>query len=638
MLCWVTAALAAPAASSSVLDAYRASQARCPQGEDGLLISLHKTTQPHLFRAGIVALSQAEHDVFHKDYVHLNAIAMKSIHSSTLDAVSRHEHTRHIEASCIIQHQLPQNVDPRGQAIIFDGRYRNASPQSSAMCEHTISVARPLASSSAATITINSPPAGSRDCSGSASDHATTHRAVVTMLRAHVGTIRFTTGKANVTGTFEVNANGRIQDHVRFDDGTQWTKVPGPTYDPDSSIGPMDDGNVRTRNPAALVRWNWGLDRIDGAGTALNNTYVHGNATGAGTTLYNLDTGVMISHDDLAGRAVGGWSAGCPTGTEAECLTAWAYQGVIDEGVMSRPGACSTHGTHTSSTAAGTLYGVASAAQIVAVQVLSCTGSASDRMLLDGMHWVLEHALVQSPRRPSVISMSLGGQTRSKSIDEMVRTLLDFGILVVAAAGNDSFDACTGSPAAAAEALTIGAVGLTEPILVDGNLVDGPEPPTFDAKADFSDDGSCVNLFAPGVEILAAVPSAHSRHYTSIMSGTSMAAPMAAGVALTVRGLYPEFSPDDVTRAMYCMAVPGIITGLSSHTTNYMIQGGSQLLESANMELMSTQRSNILASNTAVPRDATQCFRPGVMTALPVDATDPAASHHASHASHTLQP
>lgn len=116
--------------------------------------------------------------------------------------------------------------------------------------------------------------------------------------------------------------------------------------------------------------------------------------------------------------------------------------------------------------------------------------------------------------------------------------------------------------------------------------------------------------YAPGVEILAAVPSADSHHYTAIMSGTSMATPLVAGVALQVWGLHPTFSPDDVVRSILCLCVQGKVTGLTSHDRDYFLQGGAQIAEPANADLIAAQAASDESSATRAPRDATQCYRP----------------------------
>ena len=613
------------ATAEGLLASYAASYGRCPHGQAGVIIQLLDATHPSKFKEALDAVSSAEHkaaNVFHKDYAHINAFAMRAIHPATLLAVARHAHTQHIEASCIIRKTLPEQLSESGMSILFDGRYRSASASANS-CEHHVNVSHPFSTRSYAFVHIRQPPSGAADCSSDyqQADTFNVHRAAVHMVRAHVGQITMVdVNGVTRNGTYVVNANGRTSDSIEWSDGSVWSKLAGPAYDRNSSIGPLEHMGTRVRNPQAQVRWNWGPDRIDGPETALNDTYRIGVATGEGTTLYNLDTGVMITHDDFNGRAVVGWSAGCPTGYERACSNGWAQGGVIDESVMSRKGGCSGHGTHTSSTAAGSRYGVANGAMIVPVQVLSCEGSADDSMLLDGMVWALEHALNAVPRRPSVIAMSLGGETRSLAIDKMVRRATELGVLVVAAAGNEGQDACGGSPAGAPEALTVGATGMAEPVIgsfvsANGAWVNPDQlPPTYDTVASFSDFGSCVDIFAPGVELLAAVADRDSSHYTSIMSGTSMAAPMAAGAALQILGLNPTFRPEDVTRALLCACITDGITGLDPYTRNCMLQGGAQLRTNTELAaLIAAQQAPPLppgANETIPTRSATQCYDP----------------------------
>jgi subtilisin family serine protease len=288
-----------------------------------------------------------------------------------------------------------------------------------------------------------------------------------------------------------------------WENGHIWTKRPGPKYDVNSDIGPLDDGRgERSRNPAAVMRWNWGLDRIDSNTPVLDDVYRYGNVTGEGTTLYNLDTGVMISHDDFGGRAVPGYSVGCPTGHERACLSEWAYRGIIDAEVMTRPDGCANHGTHTASAAAGSKYGVASGAEIIPVQVLNCSGSSGDMDVIDGINWAVEHAVNRQPRRPSVLALSLGRHERSWMLNHAVVTAVNFGLLVVVAAANEGGtqldDSCGGSPASSSSAITVGATGLNEDLIVNGKLSDEAAP--HDVLAPFSSIGTCVDIFAPGVE------------------------------------------------------------------------------------------------------------------------------------------
>ena len=207
-----------------------------------------------------------------------------------------------------------------------------------------------------------------------------------------------------------------------------------------------------------------------------------------------LDTGVRISHDDFGGRALAGYSSGCPTGNEAACGSSYVYQGVV------LGSSCHGHGTHCASTAAGTTYGVAKSALIVTVQVLSCQGSGSLAGILAGIDWAVTDALQR--RQKAVISMSLGGGFSQTENDAIARAV-ERGIVVVAAAGNSAADACMYSPASAPEAVTVGSTT------------------SSDALSSFSNVGGCVDIFAPGSSITAAWTTSDSA--TSTISGNTRA-------------------------------------------------------------------------------------------------------------------
>ena len=182
----------------------------------------------------------------------------------------------------------------------------------------------------------------------------------------------------------------------------------------------------------------WGLDRIDSA-TGRDGSYNYGTATGAAARVcaaapgsnprllppmeyidrnYRptarlrpsvqtdvLDTGVRVTHTDFGGRVLAGYSAGCVTGSESECGNTWGYQGVIDSALASS--GCNGHGTHVASTVGGTTYGVAKEVTMVAVQVLSCSGSGSLANVIAGIEWSVTDAA--SSGQHSIITMSLGG-------------------------------------------------------------------------------------------------------------------------------------------------------------------------------------------------------------------------------------
>jgi hypothetical protein len=583
------------------------SRARCKHGDAGLIISLRKGASRSAYRSALATYAltaKREADLIHGEYSHINAIAMKECHPDTLLAIARHLDTVAIEASCKVKRTLPRAMSISGASDLFTGRYTAPTPMGlNQHCEHAIEVAVPYRTTSPAKVTIMAPEGNfATDCTDGGNSTTTTD-ARVSMARAHEGSITLTQPNGvKLIGKYQVDANGRLSDTIEWSDGGTWIKSPGPSYDKTSDIGPLDDGHgTRRRNMAAQVRWNWGLDRIDKANSTLDNRYDYGHATGNGTTLYNLDTGVAVGHDDFGGRAVGGYSTGCPTGVEWNCRNGWAYKGVIDDDILEAVPDCSEHGTHTSSTAAGSLYGVAPEARVVAVQVLPCDGSGSDLDVMDGILWAREHAVAHG--QPSVLSLSLGGDGRAWYLDSTVKHTVEAGVLVVVAAGNEERDACRGSPAGEPSALTVGASDLVEMNETRPGFLATDPWSVSDRAALFSDTGSCVDLFAPGVEILAAVPVKGSSHYTAIMSGTSMATPLVAGVALQIWGLHPQLTPDDVTRAILCLSIDDALFGLDPHTPNRLLQGGAQITQQRMASIIDAQSGGVDATRCYVPRN-----------------------------------
>ena len=127
----------------------------------------------------------------------------------------------------------------------------------------------------------------------------------------------------------------------------------------------------------------WGLDRIDQAALPLSGTYTYPDTAGAGVTAYVIDTGVRITHSQISGRATNGYDA-------------------VDGDTTAQDG--NGHGTHVATTIAGSTYGVAKAAKIVAVRVLDNAGSGTTAGVIAGIDWV-----TANHSGPSVANMSLGG-------------------------------------------------------------------------------------------------------------------------------------------------------------------------------------------------------------------------------------
>jgi subtilisin family serine protease len=229
----------------------------------------------------------------------------------------------------------------------------------------------------------------------------------------------------------------------------------------------------------------WGIDRIDQANLPLSTTFSYLN-TGLGVHAYIVDTGILLTHTEVVGRATTGYDAVTAGGSAIDC---------------------NGHGTHVAGTVGGTTYGVAKGVSLVAVRVLDCGGSGSTAGVIAGVDWVANNHV-----KPAVANMSLGGSA-STTLDNAVANAISKGVTFAVAAGNGNFlgiaaNACNYSPARVPTAITVGATEKT------------------DKKASYSNYGTCVDIFAPGSGIT-------SSWYTSVtatntISGTSMATPHVA--------------------------------------------------------------------------------------------------------------
>jgi subtilisin family serine protease len=280
------------------------------------------------------------------------------------------------------------------------------------------------------------------------------------------------------------------------------------------------DGVVHTTTSQSGA--TWGLDRIDQRALPLSNSFTYFN-TGAGVTAYIIDTGMRFTHDEFGGRATSGYDA-------------------VDGGSADD---CNGHGTHVAGTVGGSTYGVAKGVSLVAVRVLNCSGSGTWSGVIAGIDWVTaNHA------GPAVANMSLGGGA-SSSVDTAVRNSIASGVSYAIAAGNGNAggkgqNACNYSPARVAEAMTIGATDRT------------------DTKPRWSNYGSCVDLFAPGVSITSGWYTSNTA--TNTISGTSMATPHVAGVAAQYLQSNPGATPLTVRNSLFNNATANMVK--SSSTTN----------------------------------------------------------------------
>jgi subtilisin family serine protease len=258
----------------------------------------------------------------------------------------------------------------------------------------------------------------------------------------------------------------------------------------------------------------WGVDKID---ADLSSTLA-GNGSGAITNVdaYVIDTGIDTSHPDLNVVEFRSFIGGPKTD-------------------------CNGHGSHVAGTIgakddANGVVGVAPGIRLHAIKVLNCSGSGSWSSVISGINYV-----AGTTTRPAVANMSLGGAQNS-AVDDAVRGAVSHGVFFAVAAGNDGADACGHSPAAAG---TTGGVATTA------------ATDSSDQEASWSNYGTCVDLWAPGVGIY----STYKNGGYATLSGTSMATPHVAGGAALYLSTHTTASPSSVETALKNAAVS---TGTSS--------------------------------------------------------------------------
>lgn len=262
----------------------------------------------------------------------------------------------------------------------------------------------------------------------------------------------------------------------------------------------------------------WGLDRIDQAKLPLSHSYTYKH-TGSGVDAYVIDTGIATSLSQFGGRA---------------------------NTVYGGSGDCNGHGTHVAGIIGSTSYGVAKSVRLHAVRVLDCDGSGTTSDVIAGIDWVKAHHAAKS-----VANLSLGGP-KSTALNNAVTALSKSGVFVAVAAGNDATDACSGSPASAA---SVEAAAATS---------------SNDTRASFSDYGSCVDIYAPGVNIKSTYPGG-----TAYLSGTSMASPFVAGVAALYKSAYGQATFGTIQTWLTGHAANGMVKSNRSGTHNRLLGKGS---------------------------------------------------------------
>jgi len=293
----------------------------------------------------------------------------------------------------------------------------------------------------------------------------------------------------------------------------------------DPDVAYVEQNQVMRASTEQVNPGSWGLDRIDQLNLPLNSRYGYPDDGASRVRAYVIDTGIRTTHAQFGGRATSGFDA-------------------VDGGTADD---CNGHGTHVAGTIGGATYGVAKRVRLVAVRVLNCAGSGTTAGVIEGVDWVTDHAV-----RPAVANMSLGGG-KSTALDDAVNRSGSSGVSYFVAAGNDfGQNSCNLSPAGASMAITVAATDRT------------------DRRASFSNIGPCVDVFAPGVDIISAWRTSDTA--TNTISGTSMASPHAAGVGALILQVRPTLPTAQLSGRMLSASTAGKVSDAGSGSRNYLLR------------------------------------------------------------------
>nr|ACV71862.1 subtilisin-like protease Pr1A [Metarhizium lepidiotae] len=272
----------------------------------------------------------------------------------------------------------------------------------------------------------------------------------------------------------------------------------------------------------------WGLGRISHRAKG-STTYRYDNSAGEGTCVYIIDTGVEVSHPEFGGRAT------------------WLKSFIPGENSDGHG-----HGTHCAGTIGSKTYGVAKKAKLFGVKVLSNQGSGSYSGIIGGMDYVAQDSKTRDCPKGHIASMSLGGGY-SAAVNQGAAALVNSGVFLAVAAGNDNRDAQNTSPASEPSACTVGATA------------------SDDSRSTFSNYGRVVDIFAPGTGVLSTWIGGS----TNTISGTSMATPHIAGLAAYLNALNGKTTPAALCQKIQELSTKNVIRNVPAGTVNYLAYNGN---------------------------------------------------------------
>lgn len=279
----------------------------------------------------------------------------------------------------------------------------------------------------------------------------------------------------------------------------------------------------------------WGLDRTDQANLPLDLAYTY-NETGTGVNAYIIDTGVRTTHQDFGGRA-------------------FFATDTVGDGQNGTD--CFGHGTSVASLVGGSTYGIAKNVTIYNVRVCDCNGSCAHSNWIAGIDWVTSN---HDKTKPAVANQSLGTVGGpSTAIDKAVRKSIASGVTHVVCAKNSNVDASNVSPARTLQVITVGATG-----------DDLGTNPVSDQRASFSNFGSVLDLFAPGVKTPAASPFSDTAADPNF-GGTSASSPHVAGAVARYLQTDPTACPSTVSDVITGVATSGVVINPGTGSPNKLL-------------------------------------------------------------------
>ena len=348
-----------------------------------------------------------------------------------------------------------------------------------------------------------------RECSGDAGDYFVIRRALTLCV-------------ATVCASVLVLPQGQVNaalDSAPFTEEIARTMV---TSSP-QTVGPQN---------GAL---SWGLDRIDQRTAVSSSASYVFSEDGGGVNAYVLDSGVNASHPEFGSRVREGWSyRGSTTALNSYKGALSAYANDPNTGIrpcandgtyavnpttFDNPNSVDTadkgmtdndgHGTHVAGIIGGDTTGVAKGVSIIPVRTLDSCGNGTRTMILEALAWILNRHVVGER---AILNLSIGFDSQVTSVDNAITALMNKGIVVIAAAGNEGTSACSNTPASTLGTISVGSSTIT------------------DTESSFSNYGQCVDMFSPGSSIRSTYPflSGVTNTYAT-QSGTSMAAPFVSG-------------------------------------------------------------------------------------------------------------